>query len=171
MTYKIKTSYGQAACTAMARALRKTVRKKRSIRSRILGIAIILLGALVTIGGIGDGITANAIVTWAAMAVVAVTLIFEDSLNAYIARKRMLRGSDVVESEFDADGYTTTAPAAQSRWGYQNIVALADTGRYIVFVLGTLHAQVYDKEGFVEGEPGEFLDFLSQRTGLEIKRI
>ena len=172
MEFRVKTVYNQKACASMARALRKTVRKKRSRRSTILGIIVLIAGAALTAFGFEGQVTLNMALTWAAMAAVAIVLPFQDVLNGYIARKRMLKGTESVEAVFDGEGYTTTASAAQSHWKYDNITALADTGGYIVFVFSQLHAQAYDKAGIQDEKSAEdFMKFISERTGLKVQRV
>ena len=49
MEFKFETAYNQEAITVMAKALRKTVRKKRSHRSHIFGVLVIILALLLTL--------------------------------------------------------------------------------------------------------------------------
>ena len=49
VSFTFETVYDQRAMTAMARALRKTVRRKRNRRVRIFGIIAAVLGILVSL--------------------------------------------------------------------------------------------------------------------------
>ena len=49
MEFKFETAYNQDALTAMAKALRKTIRKKRSRRSHIFGTIVIALALFLTL--------------------------------------------------------------------------------------------------------------------------
>ena len=44
MEFTFQTKYNQKAMKTMARGLRKTLRKKRNLRSRIFGFIICILG-------------------------------------------------------------------------------------------------------------------------------
>ena len=46
MEFKFKTAYNQEATTIMAKALRKTIRKRRSRRSHIFGVIVIVIALL-----------------------------------------------------------------------------------------------------------------------------
>ena len=49
MEFIVETIYDQESITAMAKAMRKTVRKRRNKRTRIAGWIIIILALLLTI--------------------------------------------------------------------------------------------------------------------------
>ena len=49
MEFIFETNYDQKGITVMAKALRKTIRKKRSKRSHIFGIIIIICAILLSI--------------------------------------------------------------------------------------------------------------------------
>ena len=88
MEFIFETDYDQKAITVMARALRKTIRRKRSRRSLMLGILVILLGIIFSIPPENQElqITSSFIVTWIAIIVMCVVLVFQDKINAYFAR-------------------------------------------------------------------------------------
>ena len=56
MEFTFETNYNQKSLTAMARVLRKTIRKKRSKRSHIFGWIIVVLSTLLTLASWKDGI-------------------------------------------------------------------------------------------------------------------
>ena len=93
MNFKFNTEYNLTALTAMAKTLRKTVRKRKNTASRIFGCVVIVL-ALILIIPFGDErfvLNFNRIITLAAAIVILAVLLFEDKINAYFAKKRMLR--------------------------------------------------------------------------------
>ena len=94
MEFIVETAYDQKAIAMMAKALRKTTRSKSSKRSHIFGIAVMILAVVLTLP-IGEKefvLDFRTIFTWAIAAIIFFTLIFEDSINGYVARKRMLPG-------------------------------------------------------------------------------
>ena len=96
MEFKFETAYNQEAITIMAKALRKTVRKKRSKRSHIFGLIVVVLAILLTLP-IGDKefvLDFRTIITWLVSAILLFVLLFEDKINGYVARKRMLPGTE-----------------------------------------------------------------------------
>ncbi len=107
MEFTFETIYDQKALKAMANALRKTVRKKRSRRSHIGGLIVCILGLLLTLIPGEDGIVIDfkTIFTWVIIGVMIVVLIWEDAINGYIAGKRMLKGTEVSATIFNEDGY------------------------------------------------------------------
>lgn len=94
MEFTFETTYNQKALTAMAKGLRKTLRKKRSRRSHIFGWIIVILSILLMVS-VDDGLVFSFrnVVTWVAIIAIAAVTVFEDALNGFIAGKRMLRGT------------------------------------------------------------------------------
>ena len=88
MNFKFNTEYNLTALTAMAKTLRKTVRKRKNTASRIFGCVVIVL-ALILIIPFGDErfvLNFNRIITLAAAIVILAVLLFEDKINAYFAK-------------------------------------------------------------------------------------
>lgn len=173
MEYRFETAYNQEALTVMAKALRKTVRKKRSHRSHILGTVVVILALMLTVP-FGDKefvLEFKTILTWFVAAVLIFTLIFEDKINGYVARKRMLPGLDKSLVVFGPDCYNSETPLGKSEFKYNNIIVLAETEKYFVFVFSQSHAQVYDKTSISGGTIDDFREFIKSVTGLEMQRV
>ena len=173
MEFKFETAYDQKAVTAMAKALRKTARKKRSRRTHIFAVIVILLALLLTLP-IGDRVFVldfKTIITWLAAALILFTLIFEDKLNGYIARKRMLPGLDKSNVTFTPEGYHSETAIGSSDFKYETITLLAETDDYFVFVFGQNHAQVYSKQSIEGGTIEQFSEFITSVTEKEIISI
>ncbi len=169
MEFRFETIYDQKAITAMVRALRKTLRKKRSRRSQILGGVVVVLGLFLA-WPIEDGklrIEASNLITWIAVLILLFVLAFEDQLNAYIARRRMMKGTGKAVAVFTEQSYRSESEAGKSEWPYETIAALAQTEEYFVFLFDQSHGQVYDKASLTGGSEEAFRKFISERTGLE----
>lgn len=173
MEFIFETNYDQKGITVMAKALRKTIRKKRSKRSHIFGIIIILCAILLSISDKNEEfvITMNLVVTWIAVMVMTVTLLFEDKLNGYIARKRMLPGMEKSIVTFQEESYLSETAVGKTEFYYNNINTIAETDEYFVFIFNQNHAQIYDKKGLKEGTIEGFRDFITQKTEKEIQKI
>ena len=168
--FTFETTYNQKAMTTIARVLRKTVRKKHSRRSHIFGWIITVLAVLLVLP-IGEREVVfdfRTVITWAVIVIIVATLLFEDWINGYIARKRMLPGTAFALCTFGEDDYVSETKAGKTEWKYENIETIAETKDYFVFLFGKNHAQVYDKSSLQGGSIEEFRTFLMKKTEKEI---
>ena len=173
MEFKFETAYNQEAITAMAKALRKTVRSKKSHRSHIFGVIVVIMAILLTLP-IGDKefvLNFKTIITWLVAAVLIFVLLFEDKINGYMARKRMLPGLAQSIVTFREDSYYSETEVGNSEFKYHNIISLAETSDYFVFLFSQNHAQVYDKKSIAGGTMEEFREFIRNVTGRNIQNI
>ena len=138
MEFTFDTAYDQKTVTAMVRALRKTQRKKRSRRSHIFGWIVIALGLLLAVS---DFANAKAdIGTWVTLVTILVLLavfVWEDAINAYLARKRTLPGLMHIHAVFGEDSYRTETEMGNTEWFYANVLSVVELPGYTVEV-GTL---------------------------------
>jgi len=173
MEFVFESVYDQQAVAAMARALRKTVRKKHSRRSHIIGWIVVAaaLALSFTTGEDGFAVTGKTVLTWLVVLLMVVTLLFEDAINGYFARKRALPGTEHTTTTFDAEGYSSTNTAGDTRWSYENVQMFAEDVNYFVFVLNVNHAQVYDKRRMSGGTEAEFRAFLQEVAGKTVEKI
>lgn len=169
MEFVFETDYDRKAMTAMAKGLRKTVRKKHSRRSHIFGWIVIALGLLLSWPS--EEVKASDVLVWAAIAVMLGALLFEDRLNGYFARKKMLPGTSHAKAIFTEDGYRSETQMGNTEWKYENITAMAETKDYFVFLFSKNHAQVYDKRTLTGGTADEFRAFMQEKTGKAIEIV
>lgn len=157
----------------MAKALRKTVQKKKSRRAHILGWVVILLGTILLLPPEGSSFSfsGRTVVTLAAVLAILLTFFFEDRLNGCFARKWLLPGTESAVSVFQEDSYHTETKSGRTDWPYSRIVAAAELPGYFILVLSENHAQAYDKTRLKGGSPEEFSRFLEKKTGLPVIRI
>lgn len=173
MRYTFETTYDQKALTAMAKCVRKTVRRKRSRRSHVLGWIVAALGILFPFIAGDDGLVIDlkAVITWTAAAVMVIALLFEDRLNAYVARRRMIKGSEKANAVFDTEAegiFVSETAVGKTEFPYTAVLAVAETQRYFVFMLSADHAQVYDKNTLAGGTADGFRGFIAERTGRSV---
>lgn len=172
MEFYFQTNYDQKALTAMAKGLRKTIRKKKSQRSHIFAWIVVVLSVLLMFSHEGGFVfNAKNFVTGAAIVVIAAVTIWEDALNGFFAGKRMLRGTVQSTAVFGEDGYDTITEVGNSTWVYSTIQAVAETNEYFVLAFSANHAQVYDKSSMSGGTVEEFRTFISEKTGKVVQYI
>lgn len=173
MGIQFETDYNMETLTAMAKGLRRTVRKKRSRRVHIFAAVVLILGLLTilaTTAG-GEPLGASGVVTLLAMLVVILVSLFEDKLNAWFARKRLLPGTEHAAATFEEDGYVSATSMSESKFSYAQIVADAETARYFVFALSSCHTQAYDKRNIRGGSVEDFRAFIAKKTGKPVEDI
>ncbi|MBE6598254.1 MAG: YcxB family protein [Ruminococcaceae bacterium] len=173
MEFRFETIYDQKALAMMAKALRKTTRKKRSRRSHIFGLIVVVLAIILTLP-LGDkefALDFRTVITWIVAAILLLVMLFEDKLNGYIARKRMLPGLGKATVTFREDGYGSETEMGKSEFKYDNISRLAETDDYFVFIFSQSHAQVYDKSSITGGTLEEFREFIKGAVGKEIEEV
>ena len=170
MEFTFETSYNQKALTTMARALRKTIRKKRSRRSHVLGWIVMIMGTLLAVNSLKSGVVFNAknIVTWLAILAILIVFIWEDALNGYIASRRMLKGTEKATSIFTEEGFASITEIGKTEWNYDKVMLVGDTKDYFVFIYSANHAQVYDKRSISGGTAEEFCRFIEEKTGKKV---
>ena len=173
MEFKFETAYDQKAVTVMASVMRKTMRKKRSRRSHVFGVIVALFAILLTLP-LGDRVFVldfRTVLTWLVSAILFFTLVFEDKINGYIARKRMLPGLSKAIVTFYPDSYCSETEIGKSEFKYDSIVMLAETAEYFVFLFSQSHAQIYDKKTIQGGTIDEFRNFIGDITGIEVQSV
>jgi len=170
MEFTFETNYGQKATTTMARVLRKTLTRKHSRKSHIFGWIIMIFAILLTLP-IGDKVFTldmKTIITYLVILILFLVLIFEDNINGYIARKRMLKGTDKSKVTFSETSYYSETEMGNTEWKYDNIGILAETKDYFVFIFSPSHAQLYDKQSMSGGTVEEFKIFIQDKTQKEM---
>ena len=105
------------------------------------------------------------------MLVILLTLLMEDKINGYVARKRILPGTERAETVFSEDGFCTTTQVGKTQWKYDKIQLAAESKEYFVFVFSTSHGQIYEKKHIQGGTLQEFRDFLEKKIGKPVQII
>ena len=169
MEFTCHTTYDQTALTAMARAVRKTVRAERSRIVRYYGW--IVLGLLAVALWLSWGTPWRMALSCMVIAVLLLVHWKEDAINGYVAKRKALPGTDAADTTFYPDQYLVKTAAAETRWQYDKILALAETREYIVLVMGMNHAMAIEKTALEGGSIPEFCRFLEEKSGHKIQNI
>ena len=170
MEFVNQTVIGKKELTALARGARKSVRRRRGVIVRIVGTAIILLNVLFCVLSIqlGDH-------RWwlnAALALFLLVIVYgEDQLNGRISTKYLLPDAREVTASFGPEEYVSSTRSSESRFTYDQIQAVCETKDYFLFYLNRNLGQVYDKNGFTTGTAMAFRNFISRKTGLQVRNI
>ena len=171
MELEVHTIYDLSALTAMARGLRKTVRRRRSRISRTFGWLVVALGlflGLITLRLDPPEVGWPSVIVAVLLTAVLLT---EDRVNGFFAKNKILSGMEDVLTRFGPEGYASNTQAGESRWHYGNIKAIAEGERYLVLALSGRHAQAFDKQGFVQGDIEQLRALLTEKTGLPICKM
>lgn len=168
MEFTFETRYDADTMAFMAKALRKTVQKKHSRRLRVFGWSTILL-ALLLLAAKGFALDFGTIVTSAAALAVLTALLFEDRINGYAAKKRLLPGTEKAVTVFSENGFCSTTDMGKSEWSYDKIQIVAETADFFVFIFSQSHAQLYDKRKLQGGTTDDFRRFIEASTGKQVQ--
>ena len=169
MKFTCHTTYNPKALTAMARAVRKTVRAKTSRMAHIY--AWIVMGVTLVAFFLSWGEPWRMGIDAAILVGLLLIQWKEDAINGYFAKRKALPGTESAHTTFYPDGYVVKTETAESRWQYDKIMALAETKGYILFVMGEHHALAMDKTALEGGSLQEFRHFLEETTGKQIQNI
>ena len=153
--YVVRTTVDRRAMTALARAARKTLRRRRSRLVHTFGMAVTAVMLVLALGNwmIGDR------TWWLNLALALLMLVVTASEDT------VQPGSREVTAEFTGEHYVHQTGTAVSLWQYDKVQAVCETGEYFILLLDSRHGQVYAKEGFTRGTPMAFRDFISRKTG------
>ncbi len=169
MEFCFDTVYTPKSMAVMAKALRKTIRKRHSKRSHLFGFFVVFLGILLAFSA--SEISFKSIITVAVVLFILLALVFEDHINGYIAFKRILPGTTRSIVRFHQEGYHTETVAGSSDFPYSNIIAIAEDQNYYVLIFSSSHAQLYDKRTISGGTHSDFSAFISEKTGCSIQTL
>lgn len=170
MEFTFETQYNAKTMASMAKALRKTIRKKHSRRSHIFGWIAAILGLLLAVSK-GFALDFRTISTLVAVLVILIALFFEDRINGYVAKKRQLPGTEKAVTVFSENGFISTTDIGRSEWNYDKIMIITETADFFVFIFSASHAQLYDKRHLQGGTADDFRRFIEKATGKQIQSI
>lgn len=173
MEFRFETKYDQRGLTAMARAMRKTIRRKRSRRSHIFGWCVVALAVLLMAAEqmLGKPWVLRDTLNLAVAVILIAVLLTEDQVNAFFAKKKILPGTSSAKSVFTEEGYTSTTAAAVTEFHYETIRQVCETAKYFVLLFSRQHGQIYDKATLSGGTVEDFRSFITQKTGKPIASI
>ena len=173
MTFEIHSDITNRTMTAAARAMRKVMRRKRSILWAVFGWSVFLFNALLLIPFDGEPFTLDASTVMSLLVEVMLlsVLLFQDRFNGMIARKNALAGTKDYHVAFGEESYTVVTAVTTSTFRYELIDALAESQDYIIFLMKKRYAQPLDKRTLTGGTVEELKRFLEEKTGKDFRRV
>ena len=154
MTFEIHSNITNRSMTVAARAMRRVLRRKRSIIWAIFGWSVFLFNALLLIPFDGEpfALDVRTVTSLLVEVMLLSVLLFQDRFNGMIARKNALAGTT-------------------STFRYELIDALAESQDYIILLMKKRYAQPLDKRTLTGGTVEEFKRFLEEKTGKTFRRV
>ena len=173
MTFEIHSDITNRSMTIAARAMRRVLRRKRSIMWAIFGWSVFLFNALLLIPFDGEpfALDARTLISLLAEVILLSVLLFQDRFNGMIARKNALAGTKEYHVAFGEDSYTVVTAATTSTFRYELIDALAESQDYIILLMKKSYAQPLDKRTLTGGTVEDFKRFLEEKTGKTFRRV
>ena len=173
MEFRFETDYDKKALTEMAKAARKTLRGKRSARTKIFTWIIVVVALALAIWPLFYGAPFS--LTTAVTLIVAVLLIVvnlsEDALNAALAKKKLPPGSEKASAIFNEEGIISKTDMGTSKFEYDEIMTLIETKGYFILILSETHAELYDKARISGGTVDQFREFMIEKTERNFHRV
>lgn len=170
--FTFTTVYDQNATTAMAKAVRKTVRKKKDRRGRIFSVVALTLMMLLTIPFDGKLVVDFRLVfCWITGLILIVALLFTDHINGFAAQKRIMSGVEEDSAVFSEEDFWSETAKGKTQRQYDSILMIAETDGYFVFVYDQRYAQCFDKKSISGGTVDEFRSFISEKTQKPVQKV
>ena len=173
MTFEIHSDITNRSMTIASRAMRKVLRRKRSILWAIFDWSVFFINALLLIPFDGEPFTLDAgtVISLLVEVMLLSVLLFQDRLNGMIACKNALAGTKEYNVAFGEDSYTVVTAATTSTFHYELIDALAESQDYMILLMKKHYAQPLDKRTLTGGTVEEFKRFLEEKTGKTFRRV
>ena len=173
MTFEIHSNITNRSMTVAARAMRKVLRRKRSILWAIFGWSVFFINALLLIPFDGEPFTldASTVISLLVEVMLLSVLLFHDRFNGMIACKNTLVGTKEYHVAFGEDSYTVVTAVTTSTFRYELIDALAESQDYIIFLMKKRYAQPLDKRTLSGVTVEELKRFLEEKTGKTFRRV
>ena len=167
MTFEIHSDITNRSMTMAARAMRRVLRRKRSIMWAIFGWTVFFINALLLIPFDGEpfALDVRTVTSLLVEVMLLSVLLFQDRFNGMIARKNALAGTKEYHVAFGEDSYTVVTAATTSTFRYEL------TQDYIIFLMKKRYAQPLDKRTLTGGTVEEFKRFLEEKTGKTFRRV
>ena len=173
MTFEIRSDITNRSMAIASRAMRRVLRRKRSIIWAIFGWSVFFINALLLIPFDGEpfSLDVRTVTSLLAEVMLLSVLLFQDRFNGMIACKNTLAGTKDYHIAFGEESYTVVTEVITSTFRYEMIDALAESQDYIILLMKKRYAQPLDKRTLTGGTVEEFNRFLEEKTGKTFRRV
>ena len=173
MTFEIRSDITNRSMAIASRAMRRVLRRKRSIMWVIFGWTVFFINALLLIPFDGEpfALDVSTVISLLVEVMLLSVLLFQDRFNGMIACKNTLAGTKDYHIAFGEESYTVVTAATTSTFRYELIDAMAESQDYIIFLMKKRYAQPLDKRTLTGGTVEEFKRFLEEKTGKDFRRV
>ena len=173
MAFEIHSDITNRSMTIASRAMRRVLRRKRSIMWAIFGWSVFFINALLLIPFDGEpfALDAGTVISLLVEVMLLSVLLFQDRFNGMIACKNTLAGTKDYHVVFGEESYTVVTEVTTSTFRYELIDAMAESQDYIIFLMKKRYVQPLDKRTLTGGTVEEFKRFLEKKTGKTFRRV
>ena len=173
MAFEIHSDITNRSMNIASRAMRRVLRRKRSIMWAIFGWSVFFINALLLIPFDGEPFTldTSTVISLLVEVMLLSVLLFQDRFNGMIACKNTLAGTKDYHVVFGEESYTVVTEVTTSAFRYELIDAMAESQDYIIFLMKKRYAQPLDKRTLTGGAVEEFKRFLEEKTGKDFRRV
>ena len=161
MTFEIHSDITNRSMTIASRAMRKVLRRKRSILWAIFDWSVFFINALLLIPFDGEPFTLDA--------GTVISLLVEVMLLSVLLFQ--LAGTKDYHVVFGEESYTVVTEVATSTFRYELIDAMAESQDYMILLMKKRFAQPLDKRTLTGGTVEECKRFLEEKTGKTFRRV
>lgn len=165
MTFEIYSDITNRSMTIASRAMRRVLRRKRSIIWAISSWSVFFINALLLIPFDGEPFTldASTVISLLVEVMLLSVLLFQDRFNGMIACKNTLAGTKNYHIVFGEESYTVITEVTTSTFRYELIDAMAESQDYMILLMKKRFAQPLDKRTLTGGRWRNANDFLRRR--------
>ena len=173
MTFEIRSDITNRSMAIASRAMRRVLRRKRSIVWAIFGWTVFLFNALLLIPFDGEpfALDVRTVTSLLVEVMLLSVLLFQDRLNGMIACKNTLAGTKEYHVVFGEESYTVVTEVTTSTFRYELIDAMAESQDYMILLMKKRYAQPLDKRTLTGGAVEEFKRFLEEKTGKTFRHV
>ena len=173
MTFEIRSDITNRSMAIASRAMRRVLRRKRSIIWAIFGWSVFFINALLLIPFDGESFTlgASTMISLLVEVMLLSVLLFQDQFNGTIACKNALAGTKEYHFVFGEDSYTIITEVVTSTFHYELIDAMAESQDYMILLMKKRFAQPLDKRTLTGGTVEKCKRFLEEKTGKTFRRV
>ena len=173
MTFEIRSDITNRSMAIASRAMRRVLRRKRSIIWAIFGWTVFFINALLLIPFDGEpfALDVRTVTSLLVEVMLLSVLLFQDRLNGMIACKNTLAGTKEYHVVFGEESYTVVTEVTTSTFRYELIDAMAESQDYMILLMKKRYAQPLDKRTLTGGTVEECKRFLEEKTGKTFRRV